>query len=69
MSASQRADRLTQVESQLAYHRQRLALYVRLHGSQPCQRLTQLEEAYVDAQGRRARYAATRTTPERGAGT
>jgi hypothetical protein len=62
MSDCGRADRLTQVESQVSYHRQRLALYERLHGSKPCQRLTQLQEAFVGAQDRLAQYAAAEGT-------
>ena len=58
MSASGRSSRLAQVESQVSYHRQRLELYVRLHGDKPCQRLTQLEEAARGAQERLARHSA-----------
>jgi hypothetical protein len=54
MSGPGRADRLAQVESQVNYHRQRLELYVRLHTSKPCQRLTQLEEAVKGAEDRLA---------------
>jgi hypothetical protein len=64
MSDSGRADRLAQVESQLNYHGQRLALYERLHGSKPCQRLTQLQEAVAGAENRLAQHAATDGTNE-----
>lgn len=57
MSTSGRSSRLAQVESQVNYHRQRLALYVRLHSDKPCQRLTQLEEAVRGAEQRLATYA------------
>ncbi|MBW3608381.1 MAG: hypothetical protein KY463_08500 [Actinobacteria bacterium] len=57
MSASGRSSRLAQVESQVNYHRQRLELYVRLHTDNPCQRLTQLEEAVRGAEERLATYA------------
>jgi hypothetical protein len=53
MSASdKRADRLDQVKAQVDYHRQRLVLYQRLHGSRPCARLAELEHAYVSARDR-----------------
>ena len=38
-----RADRDAQVRAQVDYHRQRLLLYQRLHGSRPCARLTELK--------------------------
>ena len=57
MSASRRSSRLAQVESQVNYHRQRLELYVRLHGDKPSARLTELEEAAHGAQERLARYS------------
>ena len=57
MSASGRSSRLAQVESQVNYHRQRLALYVKLHTDKPCQRLTQLEEAVRGAEERLATHA------------
>ena len=57
MSASGRSSRLAQVESQVNYHRQRLALYLRLHTDKPCQRLTQLEEAVRGAEQRLATHA------------
>jgi hypothetical protein len=57
MSASGRSSRLAQVESQVNYHRQRLALYLRLHTDKPCQRLTQLEEALRGAEERLATHA------------
>ena len=41
-SLDKRADRLTQVRAQVDYHRQRLLLYQRLHGSQPSARLAEL---------------------------
>ena len=47
-----RADRLDQVRAQVAYHRQRLVLYRRLHGVRLCSRLTDLEHAYVAARAR-----------------
>ena len=46
-----RADRLDQVSAQVDYHRQRLALYQRLHGTGPSARLTELENAYRKAAG------------------
>ncbi|MDP2712387.1 MAG: hypothetical protein Q8O56_14330 [Solirubrobacteraceae bacterium] len=58
MSGSGRSSRQAQVESQVNYHRQRLALYVKLHGDKPCQKLTQLEEAVSGAQKRLAKYSA-----------
>jgi hypothetical protein len=57
MSESGRSSRLAQVESQVNYHRQRLALYLRLHTDKPCQRLTQLEEALRGAEERLATHA------------
>jgi hypothetical protein len=57
MSATGRSSRLAQVESQVNYHRQRLALYVKLHTDKPCQRLTQLEEAVRGAEERLAVHA------------
>jgi hypothetical protein len=51
-SLDKRADRLAQVTAQLDYHRQRLDLYRRLHGSVPCARLSELEHAYVSARNR-----------------
>ncbi len=51
-SLDKRADRLAQVTAQLDYHRQRLVLYRRLHGSAPCARLAELEHAYVSARNR-----------------
>jgi hypothetical protein len=64
MSAlDKRADRLAQVRSQVDYHRQRLVLYQRLHGSHPSARLTELEHAYDRARERLA--GATGETPER----
>ncbi len=59
MSRHERADRLAQVRSQVNYHGERLALYRRLHGSAPSARLRALEEAYLGAQDRLARCAAT----------
>jgi hypothetical protein len=58
MSASARADRLEQVESQVSYHRQRLALYVRLHDTPSSPRLRELEDAYRAAQDRLAQCRA-----------
>jgi hypothetical protein len=49
-----RADRLDQVKAQVDYHRQRLVLYQRLHGSGPSARLTELELAYRKARDRLA---------------
>ena len=68
MSSDKRADRLAQVESQVDYHRERLALYRRLHGSLPSTRLQELEHAYLGAQDRLARCAAGRGTTDRVAG-
>jgi len=51
-SLDKRADRLMQVRAQLDYHRQRLVLYRRLHGSAPCARLAELEHAYASARRR-----------------
>ena len=53
-SLDKRADRLTQVRAQVDYHRQRLLLYQRLHGSQPSARLAELEHAYMSARDRLA---------------
>ena len=47
-----RADRVAQVKAQVDYHRQRLVLYQRLHGSQPGIRLAELEHAYRSARER-----------------
>jgi hypothetical protein len=47
-----RADRLAQVQAQVDYHRQRLALYQRLHGPGPSARLSELEHAYTSARRR-----------------
>lgn len=58
MSRDDRADRLAQVQSQVTYHRERLARYRRLHGSRPSERLRDLENAYVSAQDRLARCTA-----------
>ena len=58
-----RADRLAQLTAQVDYHRQRLVLYQRLHGSRPCARLDELEHAYVSARDRFA-GASNRVTPE-----
>ncbi len=63
MSAPGRSSRLAQVESQVNYHRQRLALYVRLHTDKPCQRLTQLEEAVRGAEDRLASHAKAEAAP------
>lgn len=51
-SPAKRADRLTQVRAQVDYHRQRLVLHQRLHGSRPSTRLAELEEAYFAARDR-----------------
>jgi hypothetical protein len=64
-SADKRADRLAQVRSQVDYHRQRLVHYQRMHGSQPCIRLAELEDAYHSARDRLAGLAAPQETPER----
>jgi hypothetical protein len=53
-SLEKRADRLTQVTAQVDYHRQRLLLYQRLHGSGPSARLAELEQAYLRARDRLA---------------
>ena len=58
-----RADRLAQLQAQVDYHRQRLLLYQRLHGSRPCARLAELEHAYLGARNRFA-GASNRKTPE-----
>jgi len=47
-----RADRAAQVRAQVDYHHQRLVLYRRLHGSRPCARLVELEDAYQSARHR-----------------
>ena len=47
-----RADRLAQVTAQVDYHRQRLLLFRRLHGSGPSMRHAELEQAYRGAQDR-----------------
>ena len=60
-----RADRLTQVRAQVDYHRQRLVLYQRLHGSGPSARLAELEHAYSSARDRLA-GATKDATHERG---
>jgi hypothetical protein len=58
-----RADRLAQLRAQVDYHRQRLVLHQRLHGSQPSTRLSELEHAYFTA---RERFAggSNRDTPK-----
>ena len=56
----ERADRTAQIRSQLAYHRGRLELYRRLHGSGPSVRLRELEDAYLSVQARLARSEADR---------
>ena len=48
-SLDKRADRLAQVRSQVNYHAHRLTRYRELHGSRPCDRLSQLELAYRTA--------------------
>jgi hypothetical protein len=53
-SLDKRADRLAQVTAQVDYHRQRLVLYHRLHGSGPSARLAELEHAYLRARDRLA---------------
>jgi hypothetical protein len=58
---------MAQVQAQVAYHRQRLLLYQRLHGSGPSSRLAELEHAYDTARERLA--AATEETSNRGTGT
>jgi len=55
-----RADRLAQVQAQVAYHGQRLDLYRRLHGGSPSSRLSELEHAYTTA---RERLATASTDP------
>jgi hypothetical protein len=54
---SRRADRLAQITSQVDYHRRRLVLHQRLHGSHPSARLAELEHAYQAAQDRLSRHA------------
>ena len=66
-SLDKRADRLMQVRAQLDYHRQRLVLYRRLHGSSPCARLMELEHAYMSARDRLG-DASDDTTPAAGGG-
>jgi hypothetical protein len=66
-SLDKRADRLTQVRAQVDYHRQRLVLYQRLHGSSPCARLAELEHAYLSARDRLA-GASTPDAPARDTG-
>jgi hypothetical protein len=63
--ADRRADRLAQVTAQVDYHRQRLLLFRRLHGSGPSMRLAELEQAYRGAQDRLT--AATDRAAEPGA--
>jgi hypothetical protein len=66
MSApDKRADRHAQVTAQVDYHRQRLVLYQRLHGTSPCARLAELEHAYRRARDRLA--DATAEAPPSGA--
>lgn len=67
MSATERADRLAQVRSQVNYHRERLALYRRLHDPGSPQRLRDLEHAYVSARDRLALLTAGPVPAERGA--
>jgi len=64
-SSDKRADRLTQVRAQMDYHRQRLVLHQRLHGSAPSARLAELEHAYLSARHRLAGEA-DQEAPERG---
>jgi hypothetical protein len=66
-SLDKRADRVAQVRAQLDYHRQRLDLYQRLHGSRPCARLAELEHAYSSARDRLA-GAEAREAPGHGSG-
>ena len=49
-----RADRLAQIRAQVDYHGSRLVAYRRVHGTRPCQRLADLEQAYIAARGRLA---------------
>jgi hypothetical protein len=63
-SREPRADRLAQVESQVGYHGQRLALYRRLHGATNSGRIRELEDAYRSAQDRLARCVAAPATSE-----
>ena len=65
MSTIERSDRLAQVESQLNYHRERLARFRRLHGDAPSPKHRQLEDAYRSAQLRLAEA----TEAQDGAGT
>jgi hypothetical protein len=62
-----RADRLAQVQAQVDYHGQRLALYQRLHGSRPSVKLAELQHAYATARARLA--GATPPAPLHGART
>jgi hypothetical protein len=64
-SPDDRADRLTQVRSQVDYHHQRLVSYQRIHGLKPCMRLAELEGAYRSARDRLAGLADTPEAPER----
>jgi hypothetical protein len=59
-----RADRLAQIRAQIGYHRQRLVLYERLHGSQPSARLAELQHAYLAAKDRLDAAAPDRQTPD-----
>jgi hypothetical protein len=63
MSTVDRADRMAQVRAQVAYHRQRLVLYQRLHGSRPSTRLSDLEHAYDAARERLAGESVEPVTP------
>lgn len=54
MSTIERSDRVAQVESQLNYHRERLARHRRVHGDAPSPKHRQLEDAYRAAQLRLA---------------
>jgi len=49
-----RADRMAQVQAQVDYHGNRLAVYRRMHGSRPTARLSELEGAYLAARDRLA---------------
>lgn len=68
MSSPDRADRLAQVRSQVSYHRQRLTLYRRLHGSGPSARLAELEHACADAERRLAYHMDTAVTSDQEGG-
>jgi hypothetical protein len=59
-----RADRMAQVRAQVDFHRQRLVLYQRLHGSGPSPRLTELEHAYTSARRRLAGATGSAETAE-----